>query len=532
MSDAVAQGPSAAARAEPGNHLQLVPPLSRATRPKRLRGHRGLRLRLIGLDVLTIAVTWLAALTIHGIIHGHGLWPDVLHMVPTVVVLTIVTFVFLWSQRLYQSRVCAVRSLEVNRIFRVAVAVAVLASAWHKFVTVGPVTPAVAVVGAGCVFATLAAERAMFTGWLRLRRARGEYLRPVCVIGSNDEAEALVYLLNDHPELGYTVAAVVGDEEEWGARIPEVRFLPGGREPAAAVIESHVTGVLIATTALSATGRDQLLNRLMAEGIHIHMSCGMTRFGRQRIRLMPLAHHSALYVEPPLLSVWQPIAKRGLDLVVAMVGLFLAIPLLIVAAVAIKAEDGGAVIFRQERVGLNGRVFKLLKLRTMVPNAAEMVVDLADRNERHGPLFKLTADPRVTRIGQFLRTSSIDEIPQLVNVLKGEMSVVGPRPALPSEFAQFDSDLAGRTLVRPGITGLWQVEARDNPSFRTYRRLDLFYVENWSIGFDLAIMAGTARMLANRTVGALRHAIPPHLYEHHKLDDPAEAVAQAQKARG
>lgn len=531
MSDAAVAGPTAAARADPGNHLQLVQPHSRATRPKAAHGNRRLRLMLMELDLLTTSVTLLVALAIHGSIHGSPLWPEVLHLVPTTVVLTVVTFVFIWSQRLYQSRVCAVRSLEVNRLFRVAVAVAVLACAWHKFVTVGPVTPAIAVVSAGCMFTALAGERATFTGWLRLRRAGGAYSRPVCVIGSNDEAEALVYLLNDHPELGYTVAAVVGDREEWGARIPEVTFLPAGNDPAAAVIASRVTGVLIATTALSATDRDRLLASLMAEGIHIHMSAGMTRFGRHRIRLMPLAHHPAIYVEPPQLSAWQALAKRGLDVVVALVGLFLAAPLLIVAAVAIKSEDGDTVFFRQERVGLNGAVFKLLKLRTMVPNAADMVVDLTGRNERQGPLFKLTRDPRVTRIGQFLRSSSIDEIPQLVNVLKGEMSVVGPRPALPSEFAQFDADLVERTLVRPGITGLWQVEARDNPSFRAYRRLDLFYVENWSIGFDLAIMAGTARMLANRTARALWHLTTANLRLRRKLDDPVgQAVGPPRSA--
>ena len=181
----------------------------------------------------------------------------------------------------------------------------------------------------------------------------------------------------------------------------------------------------------------------------------------------------------------------------------LSVPLIVLAALLIKLEDGGPVIYRQERVGLRGRTFDVLKLRTMVPDASEKLAELKERNERHGPLFKLAADPRVTRVGRFLRTTSIDELPQLINVLRGEMSIVGPRPALPSEFAQFDSDLIERAHVPPGITGLWQVEARDNPSFRAYRRLDLFYVDNWSVAFDLAIMAGTARLLLVRLVTAV-----------------------------
>ena len=183
--------------------------------------------------------------------------------------------------------------------------------------------------------------------------------------------------------------------------------------------------------------------------------------------------------------------------------LVLSAPLIALAALLIKLEDGGPVIYRQERVGLRGRTFEVLKLRTMVPDASQRLAELKERNERNGPLFKLAADPRVTRIGRFLRTTSIDELPQLINVLRGEMSIVGPRPALPSEFAQFDSDLTERAQVPPGITGLWQVEARDNPSFRAYRRLDLFYVDNWSVAFDLAIMAGTARMLLVRLVTAV-----------------------------
>ena len=135
----------------------------------------------------------------------------------------------------------------------------------------------------------------------------------------------------------------------------------------------------------------------------------------------------------------------------------------------------------------------------MVPDAEERLVDLTFANEREGgPLFKLTQDPRRTKVGRILERTSLDELPQLINVLRGDMSLVGPRPALPHEVAQFDDELLGRQRVLPGITGLWQVEGRENPAFDVYRRLDLFYVENWSVGFDLAILMSTFQSVLMR----------------------------------
>ena len=145
--------------------------------------------------------------------------------------------------------------------------------------------------------------------------------------------------------------------------------------------------------------------------------------------------------------------------------------------------------------------FEILKLRSMCVDAEARLGALrAEQNDRTGPLFKLDEDPRVTRVGRFIRAFSLDELPQLLNVLRGEMSLVGPRPALPSEVAAFPADLHARHVVRPGITGLWQVEARDNPSFGAYRRLDLFYVDNWSLSLDFVVLLGTIEQLVARPV--------------------------------
>ena len=162
-----------------------------------------------------------------------------------------------------------------------------------------------------------------------------------------------------------------------------------------------------------------------------------------------------------------------------------------------KLTSPGPVVFRQERVGLRGRPFTLLKFRTMVVGADQLLEDLRERNEADGPLFKLRQDPRVTRVGAVLRRYSIDELPQLWNVLKGEMSLVGPRPPLAGEVALYEEWQHDRLEVRPGITGLWQVSGRSELTFEDYVRLDLFYVENWSIAYDLFILSKTVPLLVS-----------------------------------
>src|SRR5918994_1994296 len=171
--------------------------------------------------------------------------------------------------------------------------------------------------------------------------------------------------------------------------------------------------------------------------------------------------------------------------------LVLTSPLLAVAMTVIKLDSPGPVFFRQVRVGRDGRSFTLLKLRTMVVDAEVRQGELHALNEADGPLFKMSHDPRVTRVGRVLRKLSIDELPQLICVLKGTMSMVGPRPALPSEVEHWDGPLRDRLRVLPGLTGLWQVSGRSDASFQQYRRLDLYYVDNWSLAHDLRICLRT-----------------------------------------
>lgn len=206
---------------------------------------------------------------------------------------------------------------------------------------------------------------------------------------------------------------------------------------------------------------------------------------------------------PPALEFPQPIhpslrgmnwvLKRGFDILGALVGLILLAPLFLVVAIAIRLDSPGPIIFKQRRVGLNGREFNMYKFRSMAVDAEERKAELLALNEvKDGPIFKMAQDPRVTRVGRFIRRTSIDEFPQLVNVLRGQMSLVGPRPPIPQEVAFYTPEQWQRLTVMPGATGLWQVSGRsDLGSFKRMVQLDLEYIRNWSILKDLAIVLRT-----------------------------------------
>ena len=187
--------------------------------------------------------------------------------------------------------------------------------------------------------------------------------------------------------------------------------------------------------------------------------------------------------------------KEILDFVFSFLIVILISPVLIGIAIAIKIEDGGSIFFKQERVGLNGRLFKCLKFRTMVENAEALRVKLENMNEQSGPVFKIKNDPRVTRVGRFLRKTSLDELPQFFNVLKGEMSIVGPRPPIPSEVLQYQRWQRRRLSMKPGITCIWQVSGRNNIPFEEWMKLDMMYIDTWSLKLDLMLFLSTIKVV-------------------------------------
>lgn len=219
-----------------------------------------------------------------------------------------------------------------------------------------------------------------------------------------------------------------------------------------------------------------------------------------RIHSRPVAGLPLLYVEVPSFMGFSRFLKRFLDILLSTILLLIFLPIFLIVGGLIIAEDKGPVFFKQERIGRNGKEFKILKFRSMSINAEKQKNALINHSELlgNGPLFKLKSDPRVTKIGKFLRKWSIDELPQLINVLFGQMSLVGPRPPLESEVRTYEEHVARKFLVKPGITGLWQVSGRSDLSWETSVQLDLYYVENWSIILDLIILARTFKAVFSR----------------------------------
>ena len=195
--------------------------------------------------------------------------------------------------------------------------------------------------------------------------------------------------------------------------------------------------------------------------------------------------------EKKKVSIFYIFSKRAIDILGSTVGLVLLSPILLIVAIAIKIESKGPVIFSQKRIGLNGKEFKMYKLRSMVENAEELKKDLMKDNEMSGPMFKMKDDPRVTRVGRFIRKTSIDELPQLINVLKGDMSLVGPRPSLPKEVKKFKPWMKKRLDVKPGLTCFWQVSGRNSIDFEDWMKLDIKYVEERSFLVDIKLIFRT-----------------------------------------
>ena len=207
-----------------------------------------------------------------------------------------------------------------------------------------------------------------------------------------------------------------------------------------------------------------------------------------RVQIRPVSGLPLLHMERPELTGIRRLTKELFDRTAAAFGVLFLLPVLLGVALAVRATSRGPVFFRQERVGRDGRTFSMLKFRSMVVGADRLVEQLAADSDGNGVLFKKKDDPRITRVGKFMRRYSLDELPQLLNVLRGEMSLVGPRPPLPTEVERYGFDMHRRFLVKPGLTGLWQVSGRSDLSWDDSVRIDVRYVENWSLTFDFMIL--------------------------------------------
>jgi exopolysaccharide biosynthesis polyprenyl glycosylphosphotransferase len=394
------------------------------------------------------------------------------------------------GSHLYTARYVARVGEEMRRILRAVIVGALLVLAFGFFLRLQHLSRLWVISLFVWVLLLLVLERTLARRTFRSLRSTGRLVRRVVIIGANDEALELGRAFAEHAELGYEVVGYLAWEDQVVA--PLRSAVLGPVSATESVVERlGISGVVLAVTAVPAQETNRLVRRLTDEHIHVEISSALCDIAVNRFRLQEHDGHPVVYVEPTVHSGWRAVAKRAFDVAFAAAALVVTAPLLLVCAILIKLDSPGPVFFRQERVGRGGGRFQLLKLRSMTVDAEARKDELAALNEADGPLFKMTHDPRVTRVGRVLRRLSIDEIPQFWNVLRGEMSVVGPRPALASEMEQWSPELRDRLRVKPGITGSWQVSGRAAATFEQYQRLDLYYVHNWSLAHDVAIVART-----------------------------------------
>ncbi len=326
-------------------------------------------------------------------------------------------------------------------------------------------------------------------------RISGRMRRRIIIVGTDNHAVRLHQVFEHDPSLGYESIGFVGNRD--GDFLFRDRVLGSFADIESILAANDAIGVVMSPSSMRESELNTMTRDLTDAGYHVAISATLRDIDIARLRPQSIDGRSMLYVEPVARSGAPVVAKRIFDVVAASSLLIVTAPIIVLAMAAIKLTSRGPVLFRQTRVGVDGEEFTMSKLRTMVVDAEDQLGELAHLNEADGPLFKIEDDPRITRVGRLLRKTSIDELPQLVAVLRGTMSMVGPRPALPCEVQKWDEETRDRLRVLPGLTGLWQVSGRSDASFDAYKRLDLFYVDNWSMRHDLSICLRTVGVVLN-----------------------------------
>ncbi|MEJ1156005.1 sugar transferase [Microbacterium sp. Mu-86] len=340
-------------------------------------------------------------------------------------------------------------------------------------------------------------ERWLWRQWLVAHRSMGDYSARVLLVGSESSVALIATELNRNVSAGYRVV---------GACVPSGKIadtIPGTDIPIMGNVDA-VEQAMVATSAdtVAVTSTDDLPPQKVKQiswGLeggkqHLVLAPSIIDIAGPRIHIRPVSGLPLMHVETPRFSGGQRFLKRAVDIIATVLGVVIISPVLLVLALLVRLSGPGPILFRQKRVGLRGKEFTMLKFRSMVVDAEAMLADLqTDRDAGNEVLFKIRNDPRVTPIGRFMRRFSLDELPQLFNVIGGSMSLVGPRPPLISEVALYADHVHRRFLVKPGVTGAWQVGGRSTLSWDESVRLDLSYVENWSLIGDIGILAKTAK---------------------------------------
>ena len=392
--------------------------------------------------------------------------------------------------RCWEIQVLGQGSEEFNRVYRAIVFSVMLLALGGMALKIDAVRPwvfgVVPMAGLTMVAARFAIRRA-----LHRARRRDRCMARVLIVGTDDSVSELIARARRVPHHGWSVVAVCTSQGWSGHDPPTVADVPvvgDLDEVAHHVRDLGVDVVAIAPTPGWTPRRlHQLAWDLEGRGVELVVDPGLMEIGGPRLHVAPVDGLPLLRLTEPRFSGTARILKNATDRVAAALLLLVLLPLLVAVALLVK-RDGGPMLYRQERIGLGGRSFRMIKFRSMAIGADRQLPALTGRDEGAGPLFKLRADPRVTRVGAVLRRYSLDELPQLANVLAGSMSLVGPRPPLASEVATYAPDARRRLLVRPGMTGLWQINGRSDLPWNESVRLDLRYVENWSPALDFLIL--------------------------------------------
>ncbi|WP_019629262.1 sugar transferase [Actinomadura atramentaria] len=458
-------------------------------RPRRRRGDWIVRYRRTAVLLDFLVMLFAGALAF--VVRFPGV-PNTLELpyVAFSVVLPLGWVAFLALCRAYQPRYIGVGYEEFHRVLRAGFAltatVAIMAYATKTEVARGYVVMALPLGVALDV-----AVRYRLRKWLHRRRWQGDHMRRVVAVGHRAAVADLIRLLREKAYHGMDIVAVCLPPGE-GARAGAVDGVPvlGDFREAAAVVGSVGADsvAVLACPEMDGVALRRLAWQIERDDVELVVAPALMDVTGPRISIRPVAGLPLLHVEHPELDGGRKLLKGFVDRAGALVGLALLSPVLLVIAVMVKLTSSGPVMFRQTRVGRDGREFTVLKFRTMVADAESRKQELLEANEHDGVLFKIRSDPRITRVGRVLRRYSLDELPQLINVARGDMSLVGPRPPLPEEVAEYGGDVYRRLVVKPGLTGLWQVSGRSDLSWEESVRLDLRYVDNWTLALDLQIM--------------------------------------------
>jgi exopolysaccharide biosynthesis polyprenyl glycosylphosphotransferase len=336
-------------------------------------------------------------------------------------------------------------------------------------------------------------EKLLIILFFRFIRKRGLNYRSILVVGTGRRAQHFLSLVEQHREWGFKVVGLIDEDESMVSReICGCKVLGTFKDGPQIIREYVIDDVIFIVPRSWLNKIEELMHLCESEGLKVHVAVDYFNLKISRAKISEIHGFPLLSFESTSDRLWHLLVKRIIDIAISLTALLILCPVFVITAILIKLTSEGPVFFRQERCSLNGRIFRLYKFRTMVKGAEAKLSELLSHNEMNGPAFKMANDPRITPIGRLLRKFSIDELPQLWNVFKGNMSLVGPRPPLPQEVKKYDDWQRRRLSMRPGITCLWQTNGRNKiTDFDQWMKMDLEYIDQWSLLLDCNILLKT-----------------------------------------